>query len=107
MTGLFLDERCCLNVKDMYAASSRAPRVHVVEDKIMKASALFKAGGLCNSYKNDLARTKEHRLTLCHSWHDKLDISRKFTRSALRGVAGKSKSEAAFDLQAGAILSAR
>eukprot|EP00435_Cladocopium_sp_Y103_P026632 s1576_g6.t1 len=107
-------------IDDMYASSSRAPRdallktwtrfhhkwfgeqmavLPITEDKLLKVSALFKAGGY-KSVKNYLSRIKEYHITSGFDWNDRLDIiSKKCARSALRGLGGAHRSEA-FDLVA-------
>ena len=105
-------------VDDMYAISSRAPRdallrtwskfhhqwfgdgiqvLPVTEEKLLKVSSLFKKGGY-KSVKNYLSRIKEHHITSGFEWNDRLDLmSKKCTRSVLRGLGGAHRSEA-FDL---------
>eukprot|EP00435_Cladocopium_sp_Y103_P050888 s1251_g15.t1 len=107
-------------VNDMYASSSRAPRdallktwtkfhykwfdqstevLPITEEKLLKISSLFKKGGY-KSVKNYLSRIKEHHVTSGFDWNERLDIvSRKCSRSVLRGLGGAHRSEA-FDLQA-------
>eukprot|EP00435_Cladocopium_sp_Y103_P051493 s2113_g16.t1 len=71
----------------------------ITEDKLLKISALFKAGGY-KSVKNYLSRIKEFHITSGFDWNDRLDIiSKKCARSALRGLGGAHRSEA-FDLVA-------
>ena len=107
-------------VDEMYAATSRRPReaqlatwirFHAAwfgdlpgdpfqgafpldQDKILRVSALFKASGY-NSYKNYLSRAKDQHLALGYTWNDLLTrISQKCTRSVLRGLSGRVRSEA-------------
>lgn len=64
------------------------------EDKTLRVSALFKASGY-RSYKNCLSRANDQRLSLGYAWSDRLTrASQKCTGSVLRGLAGKTRSEA-------------
>ena len=60
-------------------------------------TSLFKAGGY-KSYKNYLSRVKDAHVMAGHPWADLLQrVAQKCSRSALRGLAGPSRSEP-FDL---------
>ena len=104
-------------VDDMFASSSRAPRdallntwtsfhekwfnnsdiIPLTPEKILGVSSLFKLGRY-KSFKNYMSRIKDHHISAGHSWSDKLDlVSRKCTRSVLRGLAPSHRSEQ-FDL---------
>ena len=99
---------------DMYALTTRAPRharlatwqkFHMWwfgEDepvlpltvlKISRVSALFKAGTY-RSYKNYIGDIKDLHIAEGFSWNDQLwRITRKCTKSVLRGLPGPSRSE--------------
>ena len=104
--------------KDMYARTSAGPReallatwekfhtlwygdavpvLPLTEDKLVHVTALFKAGGY-KSYKNYLSRLKDAHVMMGYPWTDLLQrVAQKCSRSALRGLAGPSRSEP-FDL---------
>ena len=111
--GTSKDEVLGLLVNDFYASSRRAPRNSQIktwekyhelwygdrdsawpltEQKLIRASALFKLGGY-KSFKNYMSRAKDNHVSLGHAWTDKLDsVARKCSRSVLRGLAGSSRS---------------
>ena len=122
-------------VDEMYAATSRRPReaqlatwimFHAAwfgtraedpfkgafpldECKIMRVSALFKASGYKSHiyiYENYLSRTKDQHLALGYGWNDYLKwVSQKCARSVLRGLIGKTRSEAFDFIEVVAVLS--
>ena len=101
-------------VRDMYAASSRAPRdallntwikfherwygqetpvLPLTEEKALRVASFFKKGGY-KSVKNYFSRVKDYHISEGHDWTDKLDtIVKKCTRSVLRGLGGAHRSE--------------
>ena len=105
--------------KDVYAQTSRRPRdallltwskfhrkwygddsspVPVTEESLERVSCLFKIGGY-KSFKNYLSRIKEHHVDSGFVWTQSLqNVSRRCTRSVLRGLGGPTRSEA-FDLE--------
>ena len=118
-------EALCTLVNDMYAITSRKPRdallqtwlrfhkawfgpsrdqeLHgafpLTEEKLVRVSALFKAGGY-KSYKNYLSRAKDMHLELGFVWTGALHrLGQRCTRSVLRGLPGRGRSEA-FDFSA-------
>ena len=73
------------------------PSLPLAEDKLIHVTALFKAGGY-KSYKYYLSRIKDAHAMLGYPWTDLLQrVAQKCSRSALRGLAGPSRSEP-FDL---------
>ena len=101
---------------DMYATTSKRPRdallrtwvkLHTCwfgdenhpafpldEQKLVRVSALFKAGGY-KSFKNYLSRAKDQHLSLGFDWTESLNrVAQKCTRSVTRGLASASRSEA-------------
>ena len=116
---------------EMYAETSRRPReaqlatwirFHVAwygcqagdpfdgafplnQDKILGVSALFKASGY-KSYKNYMSRAKDQHLALGFDWNDHLTrVAQKCARSVLRGLSGRTRSEAFDFLKVVAALS--
>ena len=112
-------------INDMYAITSRRPRdallqtwlrfhkawfgpkldqeldgaFPLTEEKLVRVSALFKAGAY-KSYKNYLSRAKDMHLELGYTWTEALHrLGQRCTRSVLRGLSGKGRSEA-FDFAA-------
>lgn len=79
------------------AGSGTSRRCHafpVDEHKLVRVASLFKAGGH-RSFKNYLSRAKDQRLALGYEWTETLHrVSQRCTCSVLRGLAGKSRSEA-------------
>ena len=100
--------------RDMYARTSCGPReallatwerfhtlwfgnqvavLPLTEEKLLKVTALFKAGGY-KSYKNYLSRVKDAHVMAGNPWTDLLQrVAQKCSRSALRGLAGPTRSE--------------
>eukprot|EP00435_Cladocopium_sp_Y103_P008710 s4463_g2.t1 len=75
------------------------------QDKILRVSALFKASGY-KSYKNYMSRAKDQHLALGFDWNDHLTrVAQKCARSVLRGLSGRTRSEAFDFLKVVAALS--